>query len=192
MSLPLTFTHLSATFALHLSITYNTFHPFVQTVSFKMSKQGVFLDVVGLSYRCGTIKDATDVDCAFHYEPGALVIFSIGTLVIGESIGTPLLTISDLVPANTPTSDPKLINRARLLYSLTQAQGFETPVTIDTDVSSLWTTNFPPQWLTDCHYAITGPQHCNKVCSTDQSRQSEWVRYGSGSLQNLWGTEYFS
>jgi hypothetical protein len=104
-----------------------------------MSKQGVFLDVVGLSYRCSTIEDATDVDYAYHYEPGTVVIFSIGTLVIGESIGKPLLTISDLVPVNTPTSDPKLINRARLLYSLTPAQGFEIPVTIDTNVSSLWT-----------------------------------------------------
>ena len=104
-----------------------------------MSKQGVFIDVVGLSYRCGTIEDATDVDYALHYEPGALVTFSLGTLVVGESIGKPLLTISDLVPANTPSSHPKLINRARLLYSLTPAQGFETPVTIDTNVSSLWT-----------------------------------------------------
>jgi hypothetical protein len=68
--------------------------------------------------------------------------------VIGESIGKPLLTISDLVPLNTPTSHPKLINRARLLYSLTPAQGFEAPVTIDTNVGSLSAFIFQPQWLT--------------------------------------------
>jgi hypothetical protein len=102
-----------------------------------MSNQGVFLDVVGLSYRCGAIEGTTDVDYTYHYEPGTAVVFSIGSLMIVESIGKSLLTISDLVATNTSTFDTKLINRARLLYSLTPALGFETPVTIDTNVGGL-------------------------------------------------------
>ncbi|KAH8594582.1 Alpha/Beta hydrolase protein [Bisporella sp. PMI_857] len=101
-----------------------------------MSAQGTFLDVVGLSYRCGTTRGTTTSDYAYAYEPGHVVTFSIGNLVLGESIGKPLMTISDLLPEGTPISDLKLINRARLLYSLTPAQGFEQPIIIDTKVSN--------------------------------------------------------
>jgi hypothetical protein len=122
-----------------------------------MSLQGVFLDMVGVSYRSGVIEGTTDVDCAYYYEPGTAVVFSIGSLVIGESVGRPLLTVSDLVPANTSTFDPKLINRARLLYSLTPALGFETPVIIDTYVGGLEHLFLSQQWLTRYHHTITGP-----------------------------------
>lgn len=104
----------------------------------EMSTEGVFLDVIGLSYHCGPIEGTTTEDYAYHYHEGHVVTFSIGTLRLGESIGKPLLTVCDLLPVNTPISDPTLINRARLLYSLTQAQGFEEPITIDTHVGS-WT-----------------------------------------------------
>jgi hypothetical protein len=122
-----------------------------------MSKQGVFLDTVGIAYRCGDIKGTTGVDYTYHYDPGTAVVFSIGSLVIGEAIGRPLLTISDLVPANTSTFDPKLINRARLLYSLTPALGFETPITIDTNVGGLKKMFLSPHWLTAYHRTTTGP-----------------------------------
>jgi hypothetical protein len=102
-----------------------------------MSTQGIFLDVVGLSYRCGTTQGTTTSDYAYRYEIGHVVTFSIGALVLGGSIGKPLMTISDLLPENTPISDPRLINRARLLYSLSPAQGFEEPIIINTKVSSL-------------------------------------------------------
>ena len=98
--------------------------------------QGVFLDVIGLSYHCGTIEGTTTGDYAYYYDEGAVVTFSIGTLILGKSIGKPLLTVSDLLRVNTPLSDPTLVNRARLLYSLTRAQGFEEPIIIDTDVGS--------------------------------------------------------
>jgi hypothetical protein len=110
-----------------------------------MSKRGVFLDVVGLSYRCGAFEGTTDANYAYYYEPDTAVIFSIGSLVIGESIGKSLLTVSDLVPVNTPTFHPELINRARLLYSLTPALGFEIPVTIDTNVGCFEDSFLLPQ-----------------------------------------------
>jgi hypothetical protein len=100
-----------------------------------MSAEGIFLDVVGLSYHCGSVEGTTTEDFKYRYEPGAIVTFSIGSLMIGQSIGKPLLTISDLMTVDTPTFDPRLVNRARLLYSLTTAQGFEMPIVIDTKVS---------------------------------------------------------
>lgn len=100
-----------------------------------MSEQGIFSDVVGLSYRCGSVQGTTTADYTYNYNPGSVITFSIGSLKIGQSIGKPLLTISDLMPIDTTEFDPKLINRARLLYSLTPAQGFETPIVINRRVS---------------------------------------------------------
>lgn len=100
-----------------------------------MTAEGVFIDVIGLSYRCGAVEGTVTEDFKYRYEPGAVVTFSIGELVIGHSVGKPLLTVSDLVAVSTPTFDPKLVNRARLLYSLSPAQGFEKPIIIDSTVS---------------------------------------------------------
>ena len=102
-----------------------------------MSAKGTFPDIVGLSYRCGSIEGNTAADCTYYYEPGATIAFSIGGLVLGETIGKEIITISDLLPSSTETFDFKLVNRARLLYSLTSAQGFETPITITENVGLL-------------------------------------------------------
>ncbi|KAJ6103805.1 Alpha/Beta hydrolase protein [Penicillium sp. IBT 16267x] len=99
-----------------------------------MSAQGIFSDVIGLSYSCGSSIGTTTADCGFSYDEGVVITFSIGELVIGQSVGKSLLTIPDLVPKETSLFDPKLINRARLLYSLAPGLGFEAPVTIDSKV----------------------------------------------------------
>lgn len=62
-----------------------------------MSTEGVFLDVIGLSYHCGTIEGTTTEDYAYNYHEGHVVTFSIGTLRLGESIGKPLLTVRDIL-----------------------------------------------------------------------------------------------
>lgn len=100
-----------------------------------MNEEGVFSDVVGLSYRCGSLEGVTTADGKYRYEPGKLLTFSIGELIIGESIGKPLLTVSDLASKDTLEFTSKLVNRARLLYSLTPAQGFEAPIVINAKVS---------------------------------------------------------
>lgn len=99
-----------------------------------MATQGTFLDVVGLTYRCGSVEGTTSKDFEFSYEPGQLVTFSIGSLVLGESIGKPLMTVSSLLLEGTPIADAKLLNRARLLYSLAPGQGLEQPIVIDEKV----------------------------------------------------------
>jgi len=101
-----------------------------------MAAHGTFLDVVGLTYRCGSVEGTTTDDSKFNYEPSKLVTFSIGNLVLGESIGKSLMTVSSLLPEGTPITNAKLLNRARLLYSLTPGQGFEQPIVIDEKVCS--------------------------------------------------------
>ncbi|KAF2179546.1 hypothetical protein K469DRAFT_730570 [Zopfia rhizophila CBS 207.26] len=81
-----------------------------------LSLIGHFLDVNGLSYSCGTIESTLKTHSAYSYEPGATVSFRVGTLVVGESIGKPLMTTSDL---------------------LSPGQGFELPITIDANVGEV-------------------------------------------------------
>ncbi|KAH6722474.1 X-Pro dipeptidyl-peptidase C-terminal non-catalytic domain-containing protein [Leptodontidium sp. 2 PMI_412] len=99
-----------------------------------MSERGTFSDVVGFTYRCGTAKAEISSDYSFNYEPKSPVHFLIGNLEIGHSFGKPLLTISDLMSIDTPEFDARLVNRARLLYSLTPGEGFEQPIVIDSRV----------------------------------------------------------
>ncbi|KAL2850202.1 alpha/beta-hydrolase [Aspergillus pseudoustus] len=96
-----------------------------------MSVEGIFPDVVGLTYRSGTQTGVTTDEFKFHFEPGTTVTFSIGDLLLGECDGKNLVSIFDLVANGTPALDPKVVNRARLLFSLCLGQGFEKPIIID-------------------------------------------------------------
>ncbi|KAL6407617.1 hypothetical protein AUP68_08637 [Ilyonectria robusta] len=99
-----------------------------------MTLTGVFVDVVGLSYKTGGVIGKTTVHSEFSYNPGEEVTFSIGNVVLGSCVGKSLVTVSDLVSVDIPTFDPRLVNRARLLFSLTPGQGFEQGIKIDQKV----------------------------------------------------------
>ncbi|KAF2009631.1 alpha/beta-hydrolase [Aaosphaeria arxii CBS 175.79] len=103
-----------------------------------MTERGIFPNATGLSYRCDTLEGTTTTDAhAFEYTAGKAVTFSIGRLEIGKGQGKALMTITDLVPPGTPTFDPKLINRARLFYSLIPGQGFEADLVVDDKVTKV-------------------------------------------------------
>ncbi|GFF60052.1 predicted protein, partial [Aspergillus udagawae] len=102
-----------------------------------MTATGVFVDVVGLSYCSGNTKGTTSNDFVYKYNPGAKVTFSIGELVLGHCEGRPTTTISNLMPNNISIYDPRSVNRARLLFSLSVGQGFETPIHIDRHVEAV-------------------------------------------------------
>lgn len=102
-----------------------------------MSLQGQFYNVAGLHYESGRVKGITTTDYKFSYESGEVVKFFIGDLMLGECKGKHLITISDLAAKQSVDFDPGLVNRARLLYSLSSAQGSEKPVMIDEKVSLL-------------------------------------------------------
>jgi hypothetical protein len=104
-----------------------------------MANTGVFVDVVGLSYSSENIKGTTSDEFEYTYIPGAQVTFSIGELVLGHCEGRPVTTISDLIPNGVSTFHPRLVNRARLLFSLSVGEGFETPIRIDHHVSLKFT-----------------------------------------------------
>lgn len=96
---------------------------------------GVFTDTVGLSYKCGDLSGTTcNPDGQFQYYDGDSISFSIGSLQLGVAKGRRRLSVLDLVD-NPSLSNPKLLNRAALLFSLTPSLGFEKAIHINDDVS---------------------------------------------------------
>jgi hypothetical protein len=95
---------------------------------------GVFTDTVGLSYKCGNLSGFTSSpDGEFHYHQGESISFSISSLHLGVAKGGQRLSVLDLV--NNPSlTNPKLLNRAALLFSLTPSLGFEKAIQIDDNV----------------------------------------------------------
>ena len=99
-----------------------------------MALTGVFAHTIGLSYQTGAASGTTTDKAEFTYQPGEHVTFSIGSLVLGSCLGKSLVAVSDLVPAEISDFSPRLVNRARLLFSLTPGQGFEQAIKIDQKV----------------------------------------------------------
>lgn len=91
---------------------------------------GVFTDTAGLSYQTGTLTGTTGPEGQFKYNQGEAVTFSVGSLQLGTAKGKSRLNILDLVD-NPSLTNTKLINRARLLFSLTPGLGFEKAIQID-------------------------------------------------------------
>ncbi|KAL3450224.1 alpha/beta-hydrolase [Aspergillus insuetus] len=99
--------------------------------------QGRFSDIIGLTYRYGSVEGEVSAESTFPYEKDKPVGFYIANLKVGEALGKALLSISDLLPAETAIFDARLINRARLLYSLSPAQGLENPIVIDNKIREI-------------------------------------------------------
>lgn len=121
---------------------------------------GKFPDTVGLSYRCGALEGHTGPDGDFLYLPGEDVAFSIGSLELGTTRGKPLVTVVDLVDDPSLTNS-KLLNIARLLFTLAPGLGFEKPSHIGERVS----LNVPPILRSIGKSLLTFPCHRNAMCS---------------------------
>ena len=96
---------------------------------------GVVADIVGLTYSSGNILGITDAHGRYAFDRSATVSFSIGDLLLCTIPAKPVLTFADLSPCHDQSlTDPRLINRARILLSLSPSLGFETPIVISDTV----------------------------------------------------------
>ena len=96
---------------------------------------GHFVDVVGLEYATSTQKGETSSSGEFRYLNQEQVSFSIGPLSIGTATASTSISIIDLVPkGDRLLTNPRLLNVARLLFSLSPGLGFEKPILIDEKV----------------------------------------------------------
>jgi len=79
--------------------------------------------VQGVRYESGSLSGVTGNDGEFQYEEGNTIRFSIGDIVLGETVkARAFMTPLDLVPGGT-LDTPAVINIARLLQSLDSVPG---------------------------------------------------------------------
>ncbi|PVH77432.1 alpha/beta-hydrolase [Cadophora sp. DSE1049] len=99
---------------------------------------GRFVDVVGLDFRSGPFHGTTGPAGEFQYKKNGKVSFSIGQLNLGETRGKSTVNILDCVEqTDLALTEPKLLNRARLLFSLTSGEGFEKAIVIDEKIRTV-------------------------------------------------------
>ena len=86
------------------------------------TETGRFLDsaVRGLAYETGTRSGLTDSEGRFFYEPGEVVRFAIGDILLGQTAAKAIITPTDLVRGAGDECHPTVVNLARLLQTLDQ------------------------------------------------------------------------
>jgi len=84
------------------------------------ASKGVFVDaaVSGLSYTSPSHHGITDEYGNFQYQPGEMVSFSVGDIVIGEALGADIVTPLQLVAGANDENNPRVTNIIRFLQSL--------------------------------------------------------------------------
>ncbi|MBR9980298.1 MAG: carboxylesterase family protein, partial [Desulfatitalea sp.] len=101
---------------------------------------GVFLDspVQGLSYSTGGFEGLTDESGTFRYfKDGDAVTFSIGNFIIGAAPGKDVVTPIDLVAGAVDSTNPEVINIARLLQTLDADGDLNNGIQITEDIAAL-------------------------------------------------------
>ncbi|KAH7146185.1 Alpha/Beta hydrolase protein [Dactylonectria macrodidyma] len=148
-----------------------------------MANTGIFIDVAGLTYQSGTTTGATSAEFHYSYEPGEEVVFSIGSLILGKSTGKPVTTILDLVSADTAAFHPTIVNRARLLFSLSSGQGFEKPIVIDQNVEAV-VSKYASEIDLDAEKLSDLDEPLRKICS-ELNLQPKSVPHTRNHLRRL-------
>jgi hypothetical protein len=148
---------------------------------------GKFADVVGLSYRSGILQGTTNSAGEFKYTENEQISFYIGTVYLGSTLGKPLVTILDCVAEKVvELTDPKLLNRARLLFSLTSGQGFEREIVIDDKVrATLTLLRLSRKRILDLNsILLSGTSRHFQICRRIGSRHAQCLRFGFRSFEN--------
>jgi len=101
--------------------------------------QGVFIDsaVQGLNYSTPAHTGLTDENGQFVCEPGEMVKFMIGDLMLGQTLENDVVTPINLVDPSQISmgfDDPMLVNMGRFLQSLDADGNPENGITITADV----------------------------------------------------------
>ncbi len=101
--------------------------------------QGIFIDspVQGLMYVSGNISGTTDENGQFTYYVNEEVYFYIGSLPLGATIGTEIVTPITLIEGATDATNPAVINMIRLLQTLDSDGDAENGIVITTAMTEI-------------------------------------------------------
>ncbi|MGA1826148.1 MAG: MopE-related protein, partial [bacterium] len=95
--------------------------------------EGVFLDsaVKGLTYKTGSQTGITDSDGTFKYQDEETITFSIGDVILGQTIAKEIIIPLDLVDGATDEKNPIVSNICQLLQSLDVDGNLDNGITIN-------------------------------------------------------------
>ncbi len=101
--------------------------------------KGVFMDgpVGGLNYATPTLKGVTQADGVFEYQTGETVTFSIGSVVLGSTVGKPVVTPLDLFADAKGAADQRVVNVCVVLQTLDQDGNAENGILITEKVATM-------------------------------------------------------
>ncbi|MFW9941385.1 MAG: carboxylesterase/lipase family protein, partial [Candidatus Thorarchaeota archaeon] len=110
------------------------------------------IPIEGLFYQTHTLSGITDVKGQFRYIAGESLTFSIGKLILGETVGKETISLIDIVPGAENSSDQRVINLCILLQTLNEEGNInkgirisENIVTIVSEYSGQLNFNQPPK-----------------------------------------------
>ena len=110
------------------------------------------IPIEGLSYQTPTLSGITDIKGQFRYNAGESLVFSIGKLILGETISKEIISLIDIVPGAENSSDQRVINLCVLLQTLNEEGNInkgirisENVVTIVSEYSEQLNFNQPPK-----------------------------------------------
>ena len=86
--------------------------------------------VKGLTYSTDTLSGTTDAQGTFQYNDGEYIIFSIGSVIIGQGKAKEIMTPIDLVNGATDEKNATVTNICRFLLSLDSDGNIDNGITI--------------------------------------------------------------
>ena len=100
-------------------------------------KEGVFLDsaVGGVEFVSGGQEGVTDENGTFLFEEGKTVRFSVGGVLIGESVAAEVITPVNLVEGGD-LSSPAVVNIARFLQTLDEDGDPTNGISVSTSIAN--------------------------------------------------------
>jgi hypothetical protein len=102
------------------------------------TRHGMFIDsaVEGLTFTTETLSGETDSFGRFSYEPGQMVTFSIGGIILGSTSGKSVVTPLDLVAGAQDEKNPKVTNIVRLLITLDEDNNPENGIILSPELKT--------------------------------------------------------
>ncbi|WP_337883286.1 DUF1566 domain-containing protein [Chromobacterium haemolyticum] len=135
-------------------------------------RTGVFVDspVAGLDYDSGSHAGKTTANGEFHYLDGATVVFRIGQLELGRSLGAPQLTPLQLIGSQNP-ADPKVLRQVQLLLTLDQDGNPDNGIQIETEIAARFNRSQSLEQAGDLQTLLDQTGIARRLVSADRAAQ---------------------
>ncbi|UGA40074.1 hypothetical protein JOS77_12350 [Chromobacterium haemolyticum] len=135
-------------------------------------RTGVFVDspVAGLDYDSGSHAGKTTANGEFHYLDGATVVFRIGQLELGRSLGAPQLTPLQLTGSQNP-ADPKVLRQVQLLLTLDQDGNPDNGIQIETEIAARFNRSQSLEQAGDLQTLLDQTGIARRLVSADRAAQ---------------------